>query len=121
MKNNKIESQKGVAVLVSILLIAVLLSIILTISSILVPKIKVANQVKNSSAAIYAAESGIEWCIYVKNKGAGVSQPTMSNGATYANGLNNPSTPLVTSDCSLNPLRVIGSFQGVSRALEVSF
>lgn len=110
--------QRGAAVLISILLVGVLLSIVLTLSLIFTPKIRASSEVKKSSAALYAAESGLEWCLYIYRRGA-VAAPVMSNGASYVNGYTG--NPLVAGDCSAATIKVIGTYQGISRAFEISF
>lgn len=119
LKNNSLKNQEGVAILISLLLVSALLAIVLTLSAIFIPKIMTSSEAKNSSAALYAAESGIEWCLQVR-KGGSPPQPIMSNGATYLNGLTQPPSVLTSADCSGATLKVIGNFQGPNRALEVT-
>ena len=95
----------------SILIIAVLLSIALSIASIFVPKIKLSGEVRRSVNAIYAADSGIEHCLYVNRVGQ-VPPPVFYNGASYV---------ITPSDCSSTPFTSIGTFRDVVRALEVNF
>jgi len=111
------SNQAGVAVIISILLVGILLSIVLVTSLIFIPKIRTAGEVKKSTAAIYAAESAIEWCLYVNMQGP-ASLPVMSNGAYYVNAVTD--IPPVAADCATPPIKIIGTYQGVSRAFEVS-
>lgn len=110
--------QKGAAVIISILLVGVLLSFVLTLSLIFAPKIRASSEVKKSSAALYAAESGLEWCLYVNRHGS-VTAPVMSNGATFING--NTGTPFVAGDCAASPIKAVGTYQGTTRSFEISF
>lgn len=112
--------KRGIAVIFAIFLIGVLLSIVLAISAVFTPKIRLAGETRNSATAFYAADSAIEWCLYVRRKTA-VPQPAMTNGATFLNGL--PVTPVAfaAADCSAQIIRAIGTYQNVSRAIEVSF
>ncbi len=115
-------NQRGVAVLFAVLLIGIFLSITLTLSAIFIPKIRISSDVKNSVGAIYAAESGVEWCLYVNRIGA-ASQPIMSNGASYING--NTGNPFLTpspvpGEC-VSPIKSTGTYNGVTRSLEISF
>ena len=108
------SSQSGVAILFAVLLVGFLLSISLALAAIFIPKIAASAATKRSVAATYAAESCIEWCIYNKNKTPLVAPaPVMSNGATFTP--NNPATCLVT------PINVQGTYQGITRAFQVSF
>lgn len=115
-------NQKGAAVVISILLVGVLLSIVLTLSLIFTPKIRASSEIKKSSAALYAAESAVEWCLYVIRHGGSAAPPTMSNNSSYLNGLTNqPFNP--TNDCSSSTtaIKSIGTYQGISRSFEISF
>ena len=112
-----LKPDSGVAILFSILTVGVLLSIVLTLSAIFIPKLKLSSQTKSSVGAIYAAESAIEWCLYVNRIGP-VSLPTMANGATYTDGTGGI---LDSSDCAAFPIKVLGTYRGVTRAFEVSF
>ena len=116
---NRIKSaQKGQAIIIAVLFVAFLLSIALTLSLIFIPKIRASSEVKKSSAALYAAESGIEWCLYVNRHGS-ATLPTMSNGASFINGITNQ--PFDPADCSAATIKAIGTYQGISRSFEISF
>ncbi len=106
----------------AILFAGVLISIALSLSLIFTPKIKTAGDVKRSVAAAYAAESAIEWCLYVNRIGA-TSQPVMGNGALYINGFTGlpfAAVPPMPGDC-VSPIKALGTYQGVTRSFEISF
>ena len=72
-----------------------------------------------SSGAIYAAETAVEWCLYVNRVGsAGV--PVMSNGATFVNGRTN-NAPFLEADCNSRPIKALGMYRGVTRSFEINF
>ncbi|MDP3954093.1 MAG: hypothetical protein Q8Q06_01585 [bacterium] len=102
---------KGSALVLSVLIVNTLLSMAIVLTLIFVPKIKVSTNIKNSVSAIYAADSGIEYCLYV-NRVDSVSAPTLNNGATYT---------VIPSDCSTTTIRAIGEKDGTTRSLEVTF
>ena len=114
----KLQTSEGQAVIISILIVGFLLSIALTLSLLFTPKIRASSEVKKSSAALYAAESGLEWCLYV-NRHSTVAAPVMANGATYING--NTGAAFVPSDCLASPIKSLGTYQGISRSFEISF
>jgi len=109
--------ESGVAVIFTIFLIGIFLSIALTLSAIFIPKIRTATDVKSSVGALYAAESGIEWCLHVDRVGS-TAQPTMNNGASFINGTTG--APFVEADCSVFPIKSVGTYRGVTRSFEVS-
>ncbi len=60
--------EKGVALLITFLIMGIALSIVLGVSVILVSEIKVIREMGNSVKAFYAADTGIEEIIYFDNK-----------------------------------------------------
>ena len=118
-KNYKLKTNSaGTAVLFAVLLAALFLSIILTLSAIFIPKVRTAGDIKRSAAAAYAAESGVEWCLYINRVGS-ATLPVMSNGAVYING--DTGAAFVPGDCSALTIKSLGTYQGVARSFEVSF
>ena len=93
------------------------LSIALTLSAVFIPKIMTSADIKKSAGALYAAESGIEWCLYVGRVGS-TTQPVMSNGATFVNGITG--VPFTEADCLVFPVKSVGTYQGVARSFEVN-
>jgi|SRR3989344_1659925 len=117
-QNQKPSSQSGVAVIFAVLLVGAILSIVFTLTSIFLPQLKSAGSVKRSVSAAYAAESALEWCLYVNRIGS-AAQPIMSNGATLTNGTTGG--VFVPGDCLASPVRAVGTYEGVVRSFEVSF
>ncbi len=120
IKKLKTDSQSGVAVIIAVLLVGVLISMVLSLSLIFLPKIRLAAEVKKSSAAVYAAESAIEWCLYVNMQSTmpTPSLPVMSNNASYVDAATGI-IPVATN-CATSPIKIIGTYQGISRSFEVS-
>lgn len=112
------KKQSGLAVIVSVLLMGIFLSVVLTLSAIFIPQLKTSGEVKRSSAAAYGAESAIEWCLYVNRKSS-VQFPIFENGVTVINGITNQS--FVQADCAGNVFKAVGTFQNITRSFEVSF
>lgn len=115
--DSPISDNRGVALILAILTIGVLITIVLTLSAIFIPKIRLSKDTRNSVGAIYAAESAIEWCIYNKRNGVTLL-PVMANGATYTD---ISGGALDASDCSGSSAKIIGNYQGVTRAFDVTF
>ncbi len=117
-KGQALRSDSGQAVIITILIVGFLLSIALTLSLLFIPKIRASSEISKSSAALYAAESAIEWCLYV-NRHSSVTAPVMANSATYINGITN--LPFNPADCLAATIKAIGTYQGISRSFEISF
>lgn len=112
MRKNKKE--KGVIIIFTAIILGILLSVSLALAAIFNPKIRLTTEIKNSVGAFYAAESGLEWCLY-NNQIAPTPTPpppTMANGATYQ---------LTPADCSGSSLKSVGSFKDVTRAIQADF
>ena len=109
----------GSIIVFTVLMLSAILAITLTLTRIFIPRIRSITEATDSIGAVYAADSAMEWCLY-SNRGKAplLSQPAMSNGATYQiyrDGA--PST--CTGGESLN-YRTVGTYRGVSRSFEVS-
>lgn len=103
--------ESGVVMLFSIILISVILSAAFALFLVFTPKIRSSGQVKDSVGAFYAADTGIEWCLYVNRK-VSVAAPSMSNGAAFT---------VTPANCASFPITSVGTYRGVTRALEVNF
>lgn len=104
--------QQGIAIVTSILLVGVILAIVFALSAVFIPKIHNAGETKNSVGAAYAAETGLEWCLYENRIGPTTSPKMDLPGATFSV---NP------ADCSTSPIRAVGAYRGVTRAFEITF
>lgn len=115
----KINRQSGVALLVGVMLVSVLISIMLTLSAIFIPKLRLAQEVRKSVSAMYAADAGVEYCLYVDKINEQISAgfpETIPNKPTLNNGANFTFEPV---DCQF-PIRVEGEYQGVRRFFEIN-
>jgi len=90
MKKNEIKekSQKGVAALfITMMVMLVSLSMVLGLTAIFVGYIRVIEGMGDSVVAFYAANSGIERLLYLRDKQGQTDvtiNGTLSNGATYS-------------------------------------
>ncbi|MDP3003998.1 MAG: pilus assembly PilX N-terminal domain-containing protein [Candidatus Azambacteria bacterium] len=108
-KNN----QRGIALLLTVIIISVVLLITTLISNIVITQLKLAGDINDSVAAIYAADSGVEWQLYQIRYGVLISTPIMSNGATVS--------ATVTGASPNFTIKSLGSYRTVKRQFEVSF
>ena len=110
----KKEKQKGVVIIFTTIILGLLISMSLALAAIFVPKIRLITDTKNSVGAFFAAESGLEWCLYNNqiNPTPTPPPPVMSNGATYV---------LTPANCSGKSIKSVGTFQGVTRAVQIDF
>ena len=113
--------ENGAALILTILVMSIMLSISLSLAAIFIPKIKQSADAKKSVNAIYAAESAIEWCLRINNYSETPLPPipTMSNNASYYQ--SDGTTPIDSNYCNTPPLKIIGLYQNVSRVIEVNF
>lgn len=119
MKQN---TQKGSILIYSVLMMGVILTITLALGNILLPKLKTASNAVSSTAAVYAADSALEWCLYTqRGRLPATGQPTIANGATFAiyfPGSTNTLAACASTETPVNH-RVVGTYRGVSRSFIV--
>src|SRR3989344_4457845 len=119
-----IKNQKGSILVFSILILSILTSISLAISAILLPKLRIANDAPNSAVAISAADSGLEWCLYLsrgKPTPEPLPPPSFEDGGSVVVYYPLDSTNIATCVSSESPMshRAVGSYSGVTRSLEI--
>lgn len=125
IKNNKpafakasAGKQSGIALLLTVIILSVVMLIAMLISNIVITQLKLAGDINDSVAAIYAADSGVECQLYnirqakLLNCFSG-GDLIMSNGATIA-------TTVIESAPSFT-IKSLGSYRTVKRQFEVNF
>ena len=106
-------NQKGIALLLTVIIISIVLLTATLIANVVVTQLKLAGDINDSTTAIYAADSGVEWQLYQIRNGGLVSAPTMSNGAIVS--------ATVTGISPNFTIKSLGSYRTVKRQFEVSF
>lgn len=114
----KIDNQKGVSLLLTLLVMIALLAIAFGVSRLSLGEVKITQDVPKSIVAYYAAEAGVERAIYEKrqndvNLDIGECTVNLDNGSQYG--------VTVTDDGITITIRSVGCYQGVTRAIEVTF
>jgi len=104
---NKINQQKGNAILYAVLMVTLMLGMTIVLSAVFISKIKAATESSYSLKAIYAADSGLEGRLYQKRVDAEASLPSMSNETIF------------TVYDGTSTIRSVGEYKGVKRALEI--
>lgn len=117
MKDHKLQ-EKGVAILLSILILAAILTIALGVSNLMIGEIKMSREAPKSLMAYYAAEAGIERVLYDHRKGVGASDidecsVELGNGSSY--GIDFKETG---NDVEITSW---GCYKDVKRAIKVSW
>ncbi len=118
----KIE-QRGSVLIYAFLIMIMIMSISFGILGIFLPKLRIASDPFRSVFALYAADSGLEWCLYV-NRGKPnppAIQNTLGDLASFV--IFYPSSGFTVATCapSESPFdhRAVGTYQGVARSLEI--
>jgi len=117
----KFGGQDGVAAILTILFITFFASVVISLASIILPRLRVSAQLKSSVGALYAADSAIEWCLY-RAKDPSAAAPVMQNGAVYTLYVAGTQDP-PSNSCSTvgSPaVKSVGIYQNVTRSLQVS-
>lgn len=110
----KINNQKGVSLLLTLLITAAILVIAFGVSRISIGEIKLTRDISKSVIAYYGADSGIERALYEERVGGGVSgvpdcSVLLGNGSSYG----------IQVQGSI--IKSIGCYKDIRRAIEVSF
>lgn len=117
MKNhaNIIDKEKGIAVLITVMIISIVMLVATLISGIVSVQLKLASDIGDSITAIYAADSGVEYKLYQIRK-EGILADTefsLSNGATV-------SVTVLRAFPNLT-IRSLGSYLLAKRQFEADF
>lgn len=122
MEFKQSKEQKGSIIVYTISVTSILIAITISIMTTFLPKLRASADAINSVTALYAADAGLEWCLYVnRGKPSPPPQPTFTdNGITLIIYEDRGSTSV--SDCTESFLehRVIGTSKGISRSFEVN-
>ena len=121
------QTQKGVSIYLSLMIMTILLAIALGVSTILISQQKSIKGMGNSVIAFYAADSGIEKILYDAFQGEDIAancpednpcQATLDNGATY----NVVVLPGDNPKCagSYYCIKSVGEYKEIKRALEAT-
>jgi len=103
-----------------------MLSISITLANTFIPKLRSVVETSSSTKAIYAADAASEVCLFEsRHQAVPVSRPFLTNGATFTIASLSATPVDVSNDCRVLGgvtfrFRALGTFGGVSRALEVS-
>jgi len=110
---NKNKREKGIALLLTMMILSAGTLIATLIVSIVVVQFKLSSDVNDSTIAIYAADSGVEWQLYQIRNGSVVPAPAMSNGATIST--------VVTGNSPNFTIKSLGAYKEIKRQFEVNF
>ncbi len=116
MTKNK---QEGSILIFSVLMLGVILTITLALGNIFLPRLRTSSEAVNSVAAVYAADSALEWCLHQqRSRSPLISAPTMSIGATYVIYFGSGLASCAPAEIPLNH-RAVGTYGGVTRSLDM--
>ena len=113
MKNN-FQSEDGVAILLSVMILSVILSIALGSSDIAIRQVQSMKGIGDSVVAFYAADHGIEQVMLMEYPVSASS--TLANGATYDVTVVDSSDPSCSADSYC--IKSIGSYKDTKRAIQ---
>ncbi len=121
------NKQEGSILIISLLVLTVILSITFAVLGIFLPKIRIASDPIRSVVALYSADSGLEWCLYIYRTDPTLPRPSIpvifsNNGVTlnvyYPSAGFTPATCNPNSELTLD-YRSVGTYQSVARSLEI--
>jgi len=119
MENNfNFSSQKGVSILLAVLIMTVVLGMGLALNVFLVQQIRIMEDVGHSVAAFYAADSAIE-AVSMAGTPTNISG-TLPNGSSYEVFVKTggqEDCPVELNYC----IKAIGTYQATKRAIEIKY
>lgn len=119
---SNLNNQKGSIIIFAISVLALLTSIAIGIVPLFISRYRASLESSSSTTAIYAADSGIEWCLYVNREGPNPPpKPLMNTGANLE--IYNASNNIAACTTAESPLnhRAVGTFRGVSRSFRIFY
>lgn len=105
-------------ILVSIMVIS------LALLRLIIPKVKIVREVGNSVVAVYAADTGMEWCLFSnRNNPSSIAVPAKPISLVTVPGVTiqyyqNSNPTNCPFDAVIN-FRTVGNYRGISRSFEV--
>ncbi len=107
------NNQKGIALLLTTIILSIVMLTAVFISNIVLTQLRLAGDINDSAAAIYAADAGVEWQLYQIRQGVSIALPSMSNGAKVL--------VVLTGAYPNFTIKSLGSYRTIMRQFEVSF
>jgi len=130
MSNRRTTTERGSILVYTMLTMASMLAIGLTLNALFISKFRLAAAARNATVALYAADSGVEMCLYEARTMTDDSPLVLGNGASLKILDAAPGNADITDDCSSlaglgtasQPFgfQSTGTFRGTTRALEIS-
>lgn len=122
--NFQYHNQGGSILIFALQILAITMSITFMVSAVFIPKLRIVSDSLKSVNALFAADSALEWCIYINRDNPipqPLPQPFMSNGSTSSIYYPASSTTLATCLSTETPMdhRAVGTYQNISRSLEI--
>lgn len=118
-----LNENRGVSLYLTLTLMALMLTIALGVSSILISQMRSLGEMGNSVVAFYAADTGIERMLYAARQesyapssgdscGSPFSCPALSNGSSFVIEIQTGPETIIKSK---------GTYKDVSRSIEINY
>jgi len=119
--------ERGSIIIYAMLTMSAMLAIGVTLSGLFIGKLRSAGAARDSTVAIYAADSAVEKCLYEARQQTDEPPLTFSAGITYT--ISSPSASGADTDITAScktlgassfQFRATGLYHGVRRTLEIT-
>jgi len=130
MMTRRITTDRGSILVYTMLTMASMLAIGLTLNALFISKFRLASAARNATVALYAADSAVEMCLYEARTATDDGKLVLGNGASLKIIDAAPGNADITDDCSVlagvgtasQPFgfQATGTYRGTTRALEIS-
>lgn len=121
------DKQGGSIIIYSILILLSVVTISVALIRLIAPKFQITREVAHSMVALYAADSGMEWCLFSNRTDPAGPQPipiklqqlnTISSVTIKYYDFNGAAVTQCTYGATLG-FRTVGIYKGISRSLGV--
>ena len=110
------SNQKGVSLYLALMVMSLLSAVVLGLISISISGIKIAQGLENSVISFYAANTGIEHCLYnIRKQGTTEVIPEILLNGEADYGVS------VIVDAGITTIKSIGTYRDTQRAIEVNY
>ncbi len=113
-------TQRGTALYLAVVIMAILLALALGISTIFLGQLEMIREMGHSVIAFYAADAGIEAILMNRNNPGNIPKTTLENEAAYEVIVVEGGAGDCPSDKNYC-IKSVGSYKGVRRAIEINY
>lgn len=111
------KQQLGVSIFLAVMILTSVLAVGLGVTAIILPQLKITENIDNSVKAVFAADTGIECKLMEIRQGIACSPAPLSNAATYTVTVTDNTLCSGAALTGNKAVKSIGTYKNVRRSL----